>query len=95
MDSSPSCLATIVLDSQALAEQVRTFERFVVLDLGRLVSLAERQIRRCHVVDPAFGAEDAVQNALLGLCRAMTDGKIDLDGTEEGLMRLLRHALNL
>jgi hypothetical protein len=65
MDSDSSCLATVVLDTGALASQAGAIERFTLRRLGRLVCRAKRLIQRYHLADPAFDADDAVQDALL------------------------------
>jgi DNA-directed RNA polymerase specialized sigma24 family protein len=94
MDSDHSCLATMVLDSQAFAHQVEALEHFVPDRFATLVGLAQRLLGRYRIADPAFDAEDAVQAALLKVFQAVKDGKINLFEAEEDLLGLLRHKLD-
>ena len=94
MDSDPSSLVTIVLDSHAFAHQVEAIEHFVPQCLDRLVGLAEHLIHQYHVVDPAFGTDDAVQEALLKLWKAVKARKIYTAELDEVLEKLVSHKLN-
>ena len=94
MDSDPSSLVTIVLDSHAFAHQVEAIEHFVPHCLDRLVGLAEHLIHQYHVDDPAFGADDAVQEALLKLWKAVKARKIYTAELDEVLEKLVSHKLN-
>ena len=94
MDSDPSCLVTLVFDARAREPRLHAIADFVARHHGVLVALAKPLIRRYHLVDPSFGAEDAAQDALLELCQALGDGKTYPIETEEELMKLLRHLLN-
>jgi RNA polymerase sigma factor (sigma-70 family) len=93
MDTDPSGLVTMVFDGQAPNSGFYVIEEFATRRHGTLAIWAERLIHRCHVVDPAFGADDAMQDALFTLFRAMNDGKIGSFETEEELVKLLRHKL--
>ena len=87
-------VATIVVDSQVFADQALAIEHFAPLLHGGLLLLARRRIHRCHVVDAAFGADDALEEAHLTLLEAMRSGKIDSIETEEGFAKLVRHKLH-
>ena len=92
MDSDSSGLVTIVLDHQVFADHERANQHSVALRLRTLVGRAERLIHRYHVGGPAFGADDAVQDALLKLpWQAVMDGKIHAVETEEALAKLIHH----
>jgi hypothetical protein len=93
MDTDPCCLATMVLDVQAPVLGCRAIEQFATRRHETLAVWAERLIHRCRVADPAFGSEDATQDALFTLWRAINDGKIGPIATEEELVKLVRHKL--
>jgi DNA-directed RNA polymerase specialized sigma24 family protein len=93
MDSEPSSLVTMVLDSRAFGHQFEAFEHFVPERFATLVELARRLLDRYRIADPAFGADDAVQAALLTVFQALNDGTIDSLEAEEDLLRLFRHKL--
>ncbi len=94
MDSNPLSHVAKALDRQAFAQQIQSIEEVVPARLGAFVAWAQRLIDRHHVVDRAFAAEDAVQDALLKLWRAAKSGKINSAETEEQLVKLLRHTLD-
>jgi protocatechuate 3,4-dioxygenase beta subunit len=75
MDSHFSSLTTFVFDSLSVVDQADAIGRFLPDRLSVLANHAGRLIHRCHVADPAFDAEDAVQEALLEFWRATRDGK--------------------
>jgi DNA-directed RNA polymerase specialized sigma24 family protein len=89
IDSSGLC--TMVYDHRPLVDAI---DCVVPDEHGPLVGWARGLIKRYHVNDPAFGPEDAVQNALLKLWKAACDGKISLVQTDAQLVRLLRRKLD-
>jgi RNA polymerase sigma factor (sigma-70 family) len=93
MDSDFSGLATFVLDTQLVEHQSQAIDRFLPDHLHTLASSAKRFMHRWNVADPAFSAEDAVQDALVELWRAAKNGKLAAIETAEGLVRLLIHKL--
>jgi DNA-directed RNA polymerase specialized sigma24 family protein len=93
MDSDHSSLVTVVLDTQAVTYQARAMEDFVALHIATLLDWAGGAIRRHRVADPAFGAADALQEALLMTLEAMKGGKVGSLNTEEDVVRLFRHKL--
>jgi RNA polymerase sigma factor (sigma-70 family) len=94
MDTNPSCLATIVLDARAHDLRPQAIADFVTHRRDTLVVWAERLIQRYYLADPAFGADDAVQDAFLKLCQALRDGQIYSIKTEEEPIKLIGHLLN-
>jgi DNA-directed RNA polymerase specialized sigma24 family protein len=80
-----SVTTTFMLDSQLFQHQAEAIGRFLPDCLNALASRACSLIRQCHVVDPAFDADDAVQEALLHFWRATTDGRIAAPATAEAL----------
>ena len=93
MDSSSSSLVTIVLDSQAFARQIEAIAHFIPVHLDSLFNLADCRLHHYRVADPAFSADDAVQDAHLKLLEAVKHGKIDSMETEEDFAKLVRHKL--
>jgi hypothetical protein len=71
MDSDHSSLVTVVLDTQAVTYPARAVGDFVAIHSATLLDLAGGAIRRHRVADPAFGAADALQEALLMTLEAM------------------------
>jgi DNA-directed RNA polymerase specialized sigma24 family protein len=93
MDSDHSSLVTVILDTQAVTYPARAVEDFVALHIATLLDWAGGAIRRHRVSDPAFGAADALQEALLMTLEAMKGGKVGSMDTEEDVVRLFRHKL--
>jgi hypothetical protein len=82
MDSDHSSLVTVVLDTQAVTYPARAVEDFVALHTSTMLDWAGGAIRRHRVADPAFGAADALQEALLMTLEAMKGGKVGSMDTE-------------
>jgi DNA-directed RNA polymerase specialized sigma24 family protein len=93
MDSYFSSLTSVVFDSQSVVDPADAIGRFLPNQLHALANRAGRLIHRCHVADPAFDADDAVQDALLDFWRATRDGKFASIDTAEGMVKLLVHKL--
>jgi RNA polymerase sigma factor (sigma-70 family) len=94
MDSDSSSLVTIVLDCRSRAGHSEAIENFAASGLVTSPVLAWRMILRYHVVDPAFGPDDALQSAFLKLWRAFKAGKLESVETEADFAKLFLRKLN-
>ncbi len=95
MNNDLSAYVTITLDRTGSTHHNDAIEHLVSDRLTMLIAWAERRIGLYQLADPAFGAEDAVQDALFKLWRAAKRGTIDLsDEAEEQSMKVFRHALD-
>ncbi len=84
---------TFTLDSHPFGHYAEAVDRFLPDCLRALASRAGSLIRQCHVVDPAFDADDAVQDALLEFWRATRGGKLGPLESAERFVKLLAHKL--
>jgi RNA polymerase sigma factor (sigma-70 family) len=93
MNNDLSAYTTITLDRPGLTHHNQAIEHLVSDRLAMLIAWAERRIGLYRLVDPAFGAEDAVQDALFKLWRAAKRGKIHLSETDDQSMKVFLRAL--
>ena len=92
--NGPRARITTVPDCQASPQQHRYYEHLLSGYSGALTSQATRLMHRYRVHDPAFSADDAVQDAALKMLQAHNEGKIRAPDTDEDFARLFLHKLD-
>jgi RNA polymerase sigma factor (sigma-70 family) len=92
-DSDFCSLTTLVLDAGPLADVATAIEQLVAHRQEALIVSAGRMMHVRHITDPAFGADDALQNACVAIWKAVQDGKIAPVDREDDVGKLLWHKL--